>query len=316
MIQILITGINGFVGKHLTKELSENNIEVIGVGREETIDPEIEELVSNYISVDISRKWPDVDFDVDAVINLAGLAAVRPSLDHPQDYISINSAIVTNICEYYLKQEIRPRIVSIISGAIYSPFQTMPLKESAELSVNSPYVVSKVLNERQLDYYRSRGLECIAVRPFNHIGPGQGTGFLVPDLIEKLTMAKKTEVISVGNLETRRDYTDVRDVARSYRLLATTEKLGHNTYNVCSGKSSSGKEILEMLCQFMNIDIATLSVAVDETKIRPNDPVDIYGTYSRINSDVGWNPRIPLETTLKDCVDFLSINLSNNRPEL
>ncbi len=303
--KIIITGINGFVGKHLTRELVQNNIEVIGIGREETIDQEIKDLVKKYICRDIAKDWPHLDEDIHAIINLAGLAAVGPSFEHPQDYISINSAIVTNMCEYYIKQDKRPRILSVVSGAIYSPHQAMPLTENSELSLNSPYVVSKILNERQLDYYRSRGLDCIAVRPFNHIGPGQGTGFLIPDLIEKIAEAKETGVIAVGNLNTRRDYTDVRDVAHSYYLLATTEKLNNTTYNVCSGKSVSGKEMLGMLCKIMNIDVTDLTINIDEAKIRPNDPMDIYGDYTLISEDTGWKPQISLETTLRDCVESL-----------
>ncbi len=298
--RMAITGINGFVGKHLTRELVDNNIEVVGIGREDSVDPEIAELLNEYIHQDIAEGWPDIQPPVDAVINLAGLAAVGPSFDHPQDYININSAIVTNMCEYYLKQDKKPRIISVISGAIYSPDQPMPLTEDSEIALNSPYAVSKVLNEKQLAYYRGRGLGCIAVRPFNHIGPGQLPGFLVPDLIEKLKNTNDVDFIEVGNLKTRRDYTDVRDVAKAYRLLAAADNLPHDTYNVCSGKSHSGEEILEKIKEQMGKE--GILAKVDRSKIRPNDPMDIYGSADRLTQDTGWNPSISLDETISDAL--------------
>lgn len=295
---IVITGINGFVGKHLARELASNDISVIGVGREEIVDPEIADLLEEYIYQDISSSWPDMHQPIDAIINLAGLASVAASFGQAQDYISVNSAIVTNICEYYLKQDKKPRIISVISSAIYNPNQAMPLTEESEIGLNSPYAVSKVLNENQLAYYRSRGLECVAVRPFNHIGPGQLTGFLIPDLIDKLRNIDETNTIEVGNLATKRDYSDVRDVVKAYRLLATTEALHHSVYNVCSGRSYSGQEILTKLQELM--DKRDVQIRVDQSKIRPNDPADVYGSAAKINEDTGWTPSISLEQTLRD----------------
>lgn len=298
--RMAITGVNGFVGKHLTRELVDNNIKVVGIGREDAVDPEIAELLDEYVSQDIAESWPELRSPVDAVINLAGLAAVGPSFDNPQDYININSAIVTNMCEYYLEQDIKPRIISVISGAIYSSEQAMPLTEASEIALNSPYAVSKVLNEKQLAYYRGRRLSCIAVRPFNHIGPGQLPGFLVPDLIEKLRSTDDSGVIEVGNLKTRRDYTDVRDVARAYRLLASAESLGSDTYNVCSGKSHSGEEILQNIQEQMGKE--NVAIKIDESKIRPNDPMDIYGGAEKLTRDTGWRPEIDLDQTIADAL--------------
>ncbi|MEK7621064.1 MAG: GDP-mannose 4,6-dehydratase [Patescibacteria group bacterium] len=298
--RIAITGINGFVGKHLTRELVNNDIDVVGIGREDIVDPEIAELLEGYIHQDIAKSWPQLQQPVDAVINLAGLAAVGPSFKHPQDYININSAIVTNMCEYYLGQDEKPRIISVISSAIYSPDQSMPLTEESEIALNSPYAVSKVLNEKQLAYYRGRGLSCIAVRPFNHIGPGQMNGFLIPDLIEKLNSIGESGVIEVGNLKTKRDYTDVRDVAKAYRLLAMAEKLNHDTYNVCSGESHSGEEILAKIQEKMGKEHIT--VQVDQTRIRPNDPMDIYGNAEKLAQDTGWQPAVSLDQTIEDAL--------------
>ncbi len=296
MTQIVITGVNGFVGKHLTRELVSHDITVIGIGREPEIDKELIDVVSDYIPVDLASSWPGTG-SVDAVIHLAGLAAVGPSFDHPQDYININSALITNMAEYFLWAGHKPRLLIVSSGAIYDPNQSLPLTEESRIGMNSPYAVSKVLVENQCEYYRNRGLDCIVVRPFNHIGPGQTGGFLIPDVLEQL---KSGETVTVGNISTKRDYTDVRDIARAYRLLATTPGLQHTLYNACSGKSTSGEEIVDRLKTALSKSSA--KVFVDQTKVRPTDPIDIYGDCSRLMADTGWKPKFTLEQTLADII--------------
>lgn len=300
MQTIVVTGINGFVGKHLTRELVKAGHAVIGIGREETVDPEIASVLKDYMYQDIAESWPEIDMPVDAVINLAGMAAVGPSFDQPQRYIDINGAIVTNIGEYYLKKEAKPRIILVSSGAIYSPDQPMPLTEGSKLGLSSPYAVSKALNESQAEYYRGRGLDIVGARPFNHIGPGQLGGFLVPDLIDKLKNMDGSKVIHVGNLKTKRDYTDVRDVARAYCLLATSPHLHHTLYNICSEQSHSGEEILSLLQDITGTK--DIRIEVDDSKIRPNDPPDIFGSATKLSQDTDWKPVISLEETLKDAL--------------
>jgi len=298
MSRIVITGINGFVGHHLAKELRDNGHDVIGIGRDETVSEKIKNYINEYHTADLVKEWPALS-DVDGIIHLAGLAAVGPSFDNPQTYINANSAMVTNLCEYYMTQDNKPRIVIVSSGAIYDSNQPMPITEESKIGFNSPYAVSKILTENQASYYRGRRLDCIVARPFNHIGPGQGDGFLVPALATGLLKARKAgESLSVGNLKTRRDYTDVRDVAKAYRMLVEAPSLSHSIYNVCSGKSVSGEEMLALIQDAMNIhDIA---VEIDQSKIRPNDPMDIYGDSSALQNDSGWSPSIELATTIAD----------------
>ncbi len=293
---ILITGVNGFVGKHLVREITRNSISVIGVGRESSADPEISEVLHEYVNVDLTKEWPTLD-EVSAIIHLAGLAAVGPSFENPQDYLNLNSAMITNMCEHYLTKTNKPRIVAVSSGAIYDPNQNMPLTEDSEIGFYSPYAVSKVLVEKQCAYYKNRGLDCVVVRPFNHIGPGQSEGFLVPDVVNQLKVGK---LITVGNISTKRDYTDVRDIVRAYRLLATTPKLNHDVYNACSGTSTSGEEIIDLLKEVLRKPSA--EVVIDQSRVRPTDPAEIYGDASRLSKDTGWVPEINLEQTLQDIV--------------
>ena len=300
-MSIIITGVNGFVGRHLARELHQNGHTVIGIALNGEIAPDIKDVVSSYVLTDLAHGWPKLP-DVDAIIHLAGLAAVGPSFDHPQDYLTINSSIVTHMCEYYLTQKHRPRIVMVSSGAIYDPQQPMPINESSPIAYTSPYTVSKVLLENQAAYYRTRGIECVVVRPFNHIGPDQLPGFLVPDLATKIMeRSQASDPIHVGNLATKRDYTDVRDVAVAYRLLATapvTPK--HLVYNVCSGTSHSGEEVLQLLSSAFGI--TPPQTITDQSLIRPNDIMDIRGDSHRLQQEFSWQPHYTFAETISDYV--------------
>lgn len=292
-MRVIVTGSSGFVGKHLVKELLNNNHEVTQISNTKPLNNQ-----ENYIQSDLAKEWPKIEGQVDAIIHLAGLAAVGASFDDPQKYIEVNSAIFTNLCEYYLDStEQQPRIVVISSGAVYDPDAGLPLKENSPVKVSSPYVISKLLLENQAEYYKNRGLDCVVARPFNHIGPGQGEGFLIPDVVKQLNSGNK---LNLGNIETKRDYTDVRDVVRAYRLLATTPTLKYFKYNICSGVSTSGKQIVDELCTLLNKKDITINT--DKSKFRPTDALDIYGNYSKLQDDTGWKPLFSLNQTLTDII--------------
>jgi GDP-4-dehydro-6-deoxy-D-mannose reductase len=174
------------------------------------------------------------------------------------------------------------------------------------LAFSSPYSVSKVLTENLAAYYVNRGLECTVARPFNHIGPGQYPGFLVPDLAQKIKLRPDTESpIRVGNLHTKRDYTDVRDVAKAYCMIATSRnKPSEFIYNVCTGKSTSGGEILATLARAYGIPMP--SVIVDPELVRPTDALDIYGDNRALRNEFDWEPTYSLRETIQDYIAFES----------
>jgi len=298
--KVVISGINGFVGHHLTRELHESGVAVIGIGLDKEVDHDIADIIHEYHQADLTKEWPNLP-NVKAVIHLAGLAAVGPSFDNPQLYINVNSSMVTNICEYYMQQTVKPRIVIVSSGAIYSSNQPMPISEAGEIGFSSPYAVSKILTENQVTYYRNRGLDCVVARPFNHIGPGQKQGFILPDFYSRLSSLEDGEqTISIGNIETRRDYTDVRDIARAYGKLALAPTLQHGIYNICSGVSLSGVEIFNELKAAMKLP--GVGYEIDPTLVRPTDAKDIVGDASLLKDKLDWQPRINIHQTVIDFV--------------
>lgn len=302
MKKIAITGANGFVGQHLIKELVENGYQVLAIGGSNLPNLQGHQGVT-YTSADLTKPEEVKQIDlsgVDAVIHLAGLAAVGPSFDDPMRYITTNAALETNLFQRAVEQNVKPRFIIISSGSLYDPSSSLPITEATNVIPSSPYAVSKITQEQMGHYYGNRGFEVIVARPFNHIGPGQGMGFLVSDLTSQVVAIEegKADRIMVGNLDAKRDYTDVRDIARAYRLLLEHGKPGE-AYNICSGTSRSGHEILEAI---LHESGATPTVEQDAAKMRPSDTPDIFGSHQKITTDTGWEPTIDLQTTIRDVV--------------
>lgn len=309
MKAILVTGANGFVGRHLVKELVDNGLTVLGITGPSS--PTNEDNLASYISLDLLRKadYHKINFkEVDKVVHLAGLAAVGPSFDDPMEYISTNMGIQINLFETALKQKTNPKFLIISSGSLYSSDAPLPLTESSPVEPSSPYAISKLGQEQVANYYSKRGIESIIARPFNHVGPGQSAGFLVPDLAKQVVEFEKgaRDSMLVGNLSSKRDYTDVRDIVNAYMLLLEKGVPGQ-IYNVCSGRAYSGQAILDSLISGLK---TRPQIKKDKSKMRPADTPVIYGSYTKIEKDTGWKPQTPLEKTLKDTIDEWRAKLS------
>ena len=295
-----MTGVGGFVGPHLVRELASHGHSVIGMGLG-PVGEDVGPLLSDYVAVDLRDHWPSVSCD--AVVHLAALSAVGPSFNEPQRYIESNSAPMTRLAEALLSTNEKVRVIVVSTGAVYHTADNQSLDEGSPTNPSSPYIVSKILTEAQSAYYRQRGLDILVMRPFNHIGPGQGPGFLLPDLVNGVTHWMETEeAVSVGNLATRRDYTDVRDVVRAYRLALEAPHVTAPVLNVCSGKSVSGRELLDLVAEALT-DGRRPEILVDQAKLRPGDPGEVRGDNTAIRETLGWQPSIDLVQTVRDVVD-------------
>jgi GDP-4-dehydro-6-deoxy-D-mannose reductase len=299
-MRVAITGVTGFVGHHLLRDLLAAGHEPVGLSNVDGAD-----LGVPYFSCDLTESWPPELDDVEAVVHLAGLSAVGPSFAAPQEYVETNSAMVTTMCESLVAAGSSARVLVVSSGAVYDAFQPQPISESGVIATNSPYVVSKLLVENLAAYYGGRGLDVVVARPFNHIGPGQKDGFVLPDLVTEATAAAAADrPMRTGDLGTARDYTDVRDVARAYRLLLEAE-LGDGfaadrVFNICSGRARTGDELADLA--LAELGLADLERSVDESRIRPNDPRSITGDHDRLTRVTGWAPEHEVEDTVRDYV--------------
>lgn len=297
-MKALVTGANGFVGQHLVRELQQSGYEVTATGQAGA-SPFAQEIEFKAIDLTNADETAAINFsDVDVIFHLAGLAAVGLSYDHPREYVETNTAIQINLSEACIRQAARPRMMLVSSGGLYDPRAALPLTENSPTLPSSPYAVSKLAQEALAKYYGIRGMDVVIVRPFNHIGPGQAAGFLLPDLVAKIRTAKERgdDAINIGDLTTKRDYTDVRDIVKAYVMLTEKGKPGE-IYNICSGKAVSGTEILEHLMRLLDYQV---EVKINKALLRPTDAAEIYGSYEKLSCDTGWKPEIDLETTLKD----------------
>jgi len=291
----------------LVRELQTRGVQVVGVGNEAEPHPQLASSLSSYASCDLTDasavgRLPLAN--IDAVISLAGLANVGDSFAQADRYKEINVKVLSVLGEQLLVSGLKPRVIAVSSGTVYAPQQAMPLTEdSTVVKSGSPYAESKLLMEKAALELRDRGLPCLITRPMNHSGPGQVGGFLIPDLYQKIMAAKQNDgVVKVGDLSTKRDYTDVRDVVRAYADLALLpEPPKYDIYNVCSGRSIAGTDILQMLLDATGTQ-ATIKIEQDPALMRPNDAPNLYGSYARLQTETGWSPQIPLVQTIKDFV--------------
>jgi GDP-4-dehydro-6-deoxy-D-mannose reductase len=302
---IVVTGVHGFVGGHLARELHEQGYKVHGIGREETAADSVSEFLGTYSQcdfLDVRSTEALVFDDATAIIHLAGLASPADSFKYPERYKNDNRTMTDNLLKAAAGQSFEGRVVAISTGAVYDPNQPMPLNESSATTQGSPYSIGKLAAEAVALEHKSAGMDVVVARPFNHTGPGQAKGFLVSDLYDqvKLAEAEGTTSISVGNLATRRDYTDVRDIVRAYILLATAPSLHYPIYNIASGNSYSGYDILDKLKD--SIGYKDVKAIVDPSRVRPTDAEEIVGDASRIRNELDWKPSIPLSQTIDDFI--------------
>ena len=303
MMRVLVTGASGFVGQHLVRVLRGRGDEVSAWG--------LAGAGEGFAAVDMREaavvRAQDLG-GVDAVIHLAGLAEVSGSFDRPAEYVCTNPVMQVNLMEALLAQRSSATVLVVSSGAVYAGGGE-PLTELSPVRASNPYVVSKLTQELLAAYYAERGLRVIVARPFNHVGPGQQPGFLVADLASRLAALEHEGggTLTVGNLETVRDYSDVRDVAAAYAQLITDGRPGE-TYNVCSGVSRSGREILAGLLALSSVPV---TLAEDAGLYRPTDTLEVRASNAKLCSHTRWRPAIPLEVTLSDTLEYWRARVSS-----
>ena len=305
-MRVLITGAGGFVGNHLAAHLGPAlpHAQLVGT----TLFPaeRAHSAVSENHRIDL-KDYAKVrallaDCRPEAIYHLAAQAFVPRSFEAPWETLENNIRAQLNIIQACLELDLRPRILIVSSAEIYgdvSPDQ-LPLDENAEIRPTNPYSVSKVSQDMLgLQYYLSHGLPIMRARPFNHIGPGQNSRFVAPAFatqIASIEEGRREAVIYVGNLAAKRDFTDVRDIVRAYRMIVASGQPGA-AYNVASGCAYSIQQLLDTLLAHSD---ARIEIRVDPDRLRPIDAPEIRGDASKLRRDTGWQPSFTFEQTLQD----------------
>ncbi len=319
-MKILITGVTGFAGSFLAEHLLDLGYDIAGtyLSDESLINVEsikskiqlekLNLLDADKVDVLIKNTRPD------GLINLAAFTSPAQSFKDPIGCFHNNIDTQIAIFESIRKYNESCRILAISSSEIYGNVrkQDLPINESTHHFPASPYAVSKIAQDYlAYQYFTSYKMNIVRVRPFNHIGPRQSDQFVVSSFARQIAELEKKQgekKLKVGNLTTRRDFTDVRDTVRAYALLFEKGKAGE-AYNVGQGKSYQIEDILNKLLALAESEIEH---EVDQALFRPADIPNIVSDNSKIKELTGWIPHIPIEKSLKDTLDYWRNIVYNN----
>lgn len=308
--KVLITGITGFAGQYLQEALqAQGSYTIAGTYHSDRHNLEQEHVM--YKKIDLTDAEVVAayikEYTPDFVYHLAALTSPAKSFTHPSETITNNVQAQVNILEAIRAVKLtQTRILVVSSAEVYGSVasEQLPVDENTPLRPSSPYAVSKVTQDfLGLQYNIAHKLPIVRVRPFNHIGPRQGVDFVVAAFAKKIAEIEKgmqPPILKVGNLEAKRDFTDVRDMVKAYILALEMGKAG-DVYNIGSGVSYKIAEIAERL-----ISMATVKITqeVDESLLRPSDTPDIRCDNTKFVTLTGWKPEYTLDQTLKETLDY------------
>lgn len=313
MKKALITGITGMSGSHLADYLlSLKDIEVHGTkrwrSRTENIDHIEDQITLHDCDLTDFKNTYDVIKEVkpDYIFHLAAQSFVPTSWVSPGATITDNITMQLNVFEAVREAEIDPVIQIALSSEEYGLVlpDEVPISEDNPLRPLSPYAVSKVAQDMLgYQYHQSYGLKVIRTRTFNHEGPRRGEVFVTSNFakqIAEIEAGLKEPVIHVGNLEAKRDWTDVRDIVRGY-WLAVNKCTPGDVYVLASGETRTVQAMLDLLLSMSNIKV---EVRQDPSRMRPSDVQILLGDYSKFNRETGWKPEIPFEKMIEDLLNY------------
>jgi GDP-4-dehydro-6-deoxy-D-mannose reductase len=304
-MRVLVTGAAGFAGRYLVRELqaAEHAPEAFDAVQPDT-DPGIPFHLGD-LTDPASLHACVAAVKPDACVHLGGIAFVPMGWTDPAKVMSVNLNGTLNLLEAIRQHAPACRTLVVTSSEVYGrDARPEPVREADELHPSNLYGLSKSAADHAARLYgRHHGMHIMTARPQNHIGPGQSRLFVVSAFAEQLLALKRggDGTMKVGNLEARRDFTDVRDVARAYRLLIEKGQPGE-AYNIASGHLRPIRELLEILCDEADIHP---QLEVDPDLYRPTDAPPLL-CIEKINVHTGWEPVIPLQETLRGIYQALA----------
>jgi GDP-4-dehydro-6-deoxy-D-mannose reductase len=309
-LKLLVTGAGGFVGGHLADFLAAEHpeVEVHGVslpGRAPSSRAAGASMIEADLTDPAAARAVVEQVRPERIVHLAGQASVHVSWADPGGTLRANVLGIVHVLDAARALGLLPAALVVGSAEEYGPVrpEDMPIREETPLRPASPYAVSKVAQGAlALLYGPAGGLRVVLTRTFHHTGPGRGEAFAESSFarqIAEIEAGRREPVLRVGNLEAVRDFADVRDVVRAYWMLLEKGE-GGRAYNVCSGR---GRRIGELLDVLLEASPARVEVRIDPARLRPSDVPAQVGDPARLRAVTGWEPRIPLERSLRDLLD-------------
>lgn len=312
--KVLITGASGFAGSHLVEYLSvHKKYKLFGTyllgASLKNIDTTRYPIDLLQVDLTDDKKVTEIikAIQPDLIFHLAALPSPAESFRKPLETIVNNVSIQINILEAIKEANLlKTRILIVSSADVYGMVsrKSIPIDEDTPFTPTNSYAVSKITQDfLGLQYSISYGLPIVRVRPFNHIGPRQSPQFVISSFakqIAEIEKGTKENILHVGNIKAKRDFTDVRDVVRAYSLIIEKGKSAE-VYNIGSGVSYKISDILDILLSFSKVKIA---IQIDPSLLRPGDTPDFICNNQKIKKTINWEPAIPIEQTLKDTLDY------------
>jgi len=311
-VRVLVTGVSGFVGGHLCEHLVAEGDQVVGISasgkwpadlshlgqgvRIERLD--LIEAGEDELADLIRRKQPEV------IYHLAAQSNPQQSVSDPRGTWALNLGGTLNLLEAVKASGLKPRVILVSSGTCYgdpAP-EFIPVREDCPMRPNNPYAASKAAADLLgIQHHLAHKTDVVIVRPFNHAGPRQSPRYVLAGLAAQVAEveAGKKECVEVGNLEVVRDFIDVRDVVRGYRLLASRGQAGE-IYNLGSGRGTKIAGALEHLRSLASRPVA---VRVDPARVRPVDLPLLVADAGKLRAATGWEPSYSIEQTLADMLE-------------
>jgi len=310
-MKIFITGAGGFVGTYLIRQLQKKaDNEIYGAVYKSTSD------ISSLLPNDHILEGDLTDFAVaeshlqtiqpNIIYHLAALSVVGNSFSNATKVINTNTNLSFNLFEAARLIVPKARIINICSANVYGAVldSSRPLTESTPFRPLNPYAISKINQEMLgLEYHLTYGSDVIALRPFNHTGIGQTTDFLIPRLAQQFAAIEKGQLaptIEIGNLDSIRDFSDVRDMVRAY-VLAVESCLAGEAYNIGSGKGYKVSQVIDI---FQSLSQAKVEIKVKKDLVRSADVPALVADFTKFKEATGYFPVISLERTISDILDF------------
>jgi len=299
----LITGITGQDGSYLAEFLLKKGYEVAGTYHNKitTKFPEQVKLYPLDILDKDNLKKVFEEFEPRVIFHLAAISNVKFSMENPELTHKVNVEGTKNIIQVAENMDKSPAILIIGSANQYGIPEFLPITEEHPLDALNPYAESKIQCEILAQESVKKGFRIIIVRSFNHIGPRQTEDFVVSSFAKQIVEIEKgkNSVIKVGNLDAKRDFTDVRDIVKAY-ILAVEKADSGEPYNICSGNAYEIKEILDKLLELSKIKI---KIEQDPSRMRKSDIPILLGTNKKFFAKTGWLPLIDIDTSLKDILE-------------
>jgi len=301
-VRVLVTGVAGFVGRHLAAACSSAGDEVHGIAlTEEVVEGASAVHALDLLDGDALRSLVRA-IRPDAVVHLAAVSFVPQAEADPRRAVRVNVEGTVAVLEAVERADPAICVLVVGSSDAYGRVapDEVPIDETTPLRPTTVYGATKAAAEVcALEWVRRRRGRVVVGRPFNHTGPGQAPEFAVPAFarqVARIRAGRQESVVRVGDLAPVRDVSDVRDVVEAYRALLVDGVPGE-VYNVCAGVGTSMREILETLIRLAGVDA---QIEIDEALVRPVEVPVVVGSHARLTAATGWRPKIPLVTTLTD----------------